>query len=127
MIGPSQTVLSGGERQRIGLARAFYGNPRMLILDEPNAHLDGSGETALEVMLSAARGAGVTVLVITHRPSIAAACDRVMVLRNGAIEAFGPASEVLRQSATGKGVAGNAVVTGSFVPTVRPHSVRFGS
>lgn len=127
MIGPSHTVLSGGERQRIGLARAFYGNPRMLILDEPNAHLDGSGETALEVMLSAARGAGVTVLVITHRPSIAAACDRVMVLRNGAIEAFGPASEVLRQSATGKGVAGNAVVTGSFVPTARPHSVRFGS
>lgn len=127
MIGPSHTVLSGGERQRIGLARAFYGNPRMLILDEPNAHLDGSGETALEVMLSAARGAGVTVLVITHRPSIAAACDRVMVLRNGAIEAFGPASEVLRQSATGKGVAGNAAVTGSFVPTVRPHSVRFGS
>ncbi|TRC92950.1 type I secretion system permease/ATPase [Mesorhizobium sp. WSM4303] len=127
MIGSSHTVLSGGERQRIGLARAFYGKPRMLVLDEPNAHLDGSGEAALEAMLSVARGAGVTVLVITHRPSIAAACERVMVLRNGAIEAFGPASEVLRQSAAGKGVAGNAVVTGSFVPTVRPHSVRFGS
>ena len=88
---------------------------------------DGSGETALEAMLSAARGAGVTVLVITHRPSIAAACDRVMVLRNGAIEAFGSASEVLRQPTTGKGVAASAMVTGSFVPTVRPHSVRFGS
>ncbi|MGX9143424.1 type I secretion system permease/ATPase [Mesorhizobium sp. 128a] len=127
MIGPSYTVLSGGERQRVGLARAFYGNPRILVLDEPNAHLDGSGEAALEAMLSAARGAGVTALVITHRPSIAAACDRVMVLRNGAIEAFGPASEVLRQPTVDKGVAGSAVVTGSFVPTVRPHSVRFGS
>lgn len=127
VIGPSHTVLSGGERQRIGLARAFYRKPRILVLDEPNAHLDGSGEAALEAMLSAARGAGVTALVITHRPSIAAACDRVMVLRNGAIEAFGPSSEVLRQSAAGKGVAGSAVVTGSFVPTARPHSVRFGS
>ncbi|ESX86831.1 type I secretion system permease/ATPase [Mesorhizobium sp. M1060] len=125
MIGPSHTVLSGGERQRIGLARAFYGKPRMLVLDEPNAHLDGSGEAALEGMLSAARSVSVTTVVITHRPSIAAACDRVMVLRNGMVEAFGPASEVLRQPAAGK--AGSAVVTGSFVPTVRPHSVRFGS
>ncbi|NUS20504.1 MAG: type I secretion system permease/ATPase, partial [Mesorhizobium sp.] len=108
-------TLSGGERQRIGLARAFYGNPRILVLDEPSTHLDGAGETALEAVLAAARTAGVTTIVITHRPSIAAACDRVMVLRGGVIEAFGPSAEVLRQSTVdkGRGARQNTVVTGS--------------
>ncbi|WP_292382178.1 ATP-binding cassette domain-containing protein, partial [Mesorhizobium sp.] len=119
MIGPSDRALSGGERQRIGLARAFYGNPRFLVLDEPSSHLDGSGEAALEAALSAARTAGVTVIVITHQPSIAAACDRVMLLRGGMIEAFGPSSEMLRRSVIGKGVQQSTVVTGSFVPTIR--------
>ncbi|RRH94826.1 type I secretion system permease/ATPase [Mesorhizobium tamadayense] len=136
-IGPSDRTLSGGERQRIGLARAFYGNPRILVLDEPSAHLDGSGETALEAVLAAARAAGVTTIVITHRPSIAAACDRVMLLRGGVIEAFGPSSEVLRQPAPDKGTGKGAgksvpaqqgtVVTGSFAPTIRAHGIRFGS
>ena len=121
-------TLSGGERQRVGLARAFYGNPRILVLDEPNAHLDGSGEAALEAMLSAAKAAGATTIVITHRPSIAAACDRVMLLRGGTIEAFGPSGEVLRRPIAGKGVVGNAVVTGSFVPTIRAsQTIRYGS
>ncbi|MEI9430535.1 type I secretion system permease/ATPase [Mesorhizobium sp. Cs1299R1N3] len=119
MIGPSDRALSGGERQRIGLARAFYGNPRFLVLDEPSSHLDGSGEAALEAVLSAARTAGVTVVVITHQPSIAAACDRVMLLRGGMIEAFGPSGEVLRRSVTGKAVQQSTVVTGSFAPTIR--------
>ncbi|RUW67919.1 MULTISPECIES: type I secretion system permease/ATPase [unclassified Mesorhizobium] len=128
-VGPSDRTLSGGERQRIGLARAFYGNPRILVLDEPSTHLDGGGEMALEAVLAAARAAGVTTIVITHRPSIAAACDRVMLLRGGVIEAFGPSGEVLRQPVTGKGPAAqpNTVVTGSFAPTIRPHSIRFGS
>ncbi|RWM24458.1 type I secretion system permease/ATPase [Mesorhizobium sp.] len=132
VIGPSDR-LSGGERQRIGLARAFYGNPRILVLDEPSSHLDGSGEAALEAMLAAARAAGVTVIVITHRPSIAAACDRVMLLRGGAIEAFGPSSEVLRRPLTDKGAdrgaQQNTVVTGSFATMIRgtPHNVRLGS
>ncbi|TPL84465.1 type I secretion system permease/ATPase [Mesorhizobium sp. B2-3-13] len=119
MIGPSDRALSGGERQRIGLARAFYGNPRFLVLDEPSSHLDGSGEAALEAVLSAARTAGVTVVAITHQPSIAAACDRVMLLRGGMIEAFGPSGEVLRRSVTGKAVQQSTVVTGSFAPTIR--------
>ena len=110
-------TLSGGERQRIGLARAFYGNPRILVLDEPSTHLDGAGETALEAVLAAARAAGVTTIVITHRPAIAAACDRVMVLRGGVIEAFGPSAEVLRQP--GKAAQRSTVVTGSFAPTIR--------
>ncbi|TPM08713.1 type I secretion system permease/ATPase [Mesorhizobium sp. B2-3-11] len=119
MIGPSDRALSGGERQRIGLARAFYGNPRFLVLDEPSSHLDGSGEAALEAVLAAARTAGVTVVAITHQPSIAAACDRVMLLRGGMIEAFGPSGEVLRRSVTGKAVQQSTVVTGSFAPTIR--------
>ncbi|UCI24817.1 type I secretion system permease/ATPase [Mesorhizobium sp. B2-8-5] len=119
-------TLSGGERQRIGLARAFYGNPRILVLDEPSTHLDGAGEAALEAVLAAARAAGVTTIVITHRPSIAAACNRVMVLRGGVIEAFGPSAEVLRQP--GKGTRQSTVVTGSFAPTIRAsQSIRYGS
>ena len=123
-------TLSGGERQRIGLARAFYGNPRILVLDEPSTHLDGAGETALEAVLAAARAAGVTTIVITHRPSIATACDRVMVLRGGVIEAFGPSAEVLRQSTVdkGKGAQRSTVVTGSFAPVIRAsQTIRHGS
>jgi len=123
-------TLSGGERQRIGLARAFYGNPRILVLDEPSTHLDGAGEAALEAVLAAARAAGVTTIVITHRPAIAAACDRVMVLRGGVIEAFGPSAEVLRQAIVdkGKGAQRNTVVTGSFAPTIRASpTIRHGS
>lgn len=133
MIGPSNRTLSGGERQRIGLARAFYGNPRMMVLDEPSSHLDGSGEVALEAVLAAAKAAGVTVIVITHRPSIAAACDRVMLLRGGVVEAFGPSGEVLRRPTVEKGAAKSpvaqpgTVVTGSFIPTIRTHGVRLGS
>ncbi|QKD02342.1 type I secretion system permease/ATPase [Mesorhizobium loti] len=132
LIGPSDRNLSGGERQRIGLARAFYGAPRILVLDEPNAHLDGAGEAALETVLAAVKAAGVTTIVITHRPSIAASCDRVMLLRSGVIEAFGPSGEVLRQSVAstgaGKGIPRqNPVVTGSFAATLRTHNTRFGS
>ncbi|MET3590707.1 MULTISPECIES: type I secretion system permease/ATPase [Mesorhizobium] len=126
-VGPSDRTLSGGERQRIGLARAFYGNPRILVLDEPGAHLDGSGEAALEAVLAAARAAGVTTIVITHRPSIAAACDRVMLLRGGVIEAFGPSGELLRQPIAGNPAQQGTVVTGSFAPTIRAHGIRFGS
>lgn len=96
-VGPTGARLSGGERQRVALARAFYRDPRLIVLDEPNANLDQEGEASLERAVVEAKARGATVIIVTHRPSIAARCDRIMVLRDGAIEQFGPAQEVLRK------------------------------
>jgi ATP-binding cassette subfamily C protein len=100
-IGATGVRLSGGERQRIGLARAFYGEPKVMMLDEPNANLDAEGEQALERAVLDAKQRGTTVILITHRPSIAAKCDRVLMLREGQIEMFGPAQDVLQKLAQG--------------------------
>lgn len=94
-IGPGGLGLSGGQRQRIGLARALYGDPRLVILDEPNASLDERGETALFEALADLRAAGCTVVVISHRPNMLKAVDKVLVLKHGQVEAFGPRDEVL--------------------------------
>jgi ATP-binding cassette subfamily C protein len=94
-IGPAGVRLSGGERQRIALARALYGEPRVLVLDEPNANLDADGEAALERAIAAAKAEGLTVILITHRPAIARTCDKVLLLREGRIDAFGETREVL--------------------------------
>jgi ATP-binding cassette subfamily C protein len=100
-IGATGVRLSGGERQRIGLARSFYRDPEIMMLDEPNANLDSEGEQALERAVLNAKQRGKTVLLITHRPSIAAKCDRILMLRDGAIEMFGPAQDVLQKLAQG--------------------------
>jgi PrtD family type I secretion system ABC transporter len=100
-IGATGVRLSGGERQRIGLARSFYRDPEIMMLDEPNANLDSEGEQALERAVLNAKQRGRTVLLITHRPSIAAKCDRILMLREGAIEMFGPAQDVLQKLAQG--------------------------
>lgn len=100
-IGPGGVRLSGGERQRIGLTRAFYGTPRVMVLDEPNSNLDTEGEQALESALSEARSRGTTVLLITHKPSIAVKCDRILMLRDGQVELYGPAADVLQRLAQG--------------------------
>ncbi|MBY3169902.1 type I secretion system permease/ATPase [Rhizobium laguerreae] len=89
--------LSGGMRQRIGLARAFFGNPKLLILDEPNSNLDAEGEAALEKALVQAKARGTTAIIVTHRPAIVFKCDKALVLRNGSVDAFGPASEILQR------------------------------
>jgi ATP-binding cassette subfamily C protein len=102
VIGPMGVRLSGGERQRIGLARAFFGDPRILVLDEPNANLDAEGEAALERAILNARSDKRTVLLITHRPSLAAKCDRILMLRDGQIELYGPAQDVLHRLAQGQ-------------------------
>lgn len=94
-IGEAGAALSGGQRQRIALARALYGSPRLLLLDEPNSNLDAEGEAALQQALAQARAAGTTVVMVGHRPSMMRSVDRLAVLRDGQLEAFGPRDQVL--------------------------------
>ena len=96
-IGPEGVRLSGGERQRIALARAFFGDPRLLVLDEPNANLDAEGEAALSAGITGAKERGITLVVVTHKISIATQLDHILLLRQGQIELIGPSTEVLRR------------------------------
>jgi len=116
VIGPQGVMLSGGQRQRISLARAFFGGPTLLVLDEPNANLDSEGDAALERALDDARAAGTTVLIITQRTSIVGKMDALLILRGGLVEDFGPRDEVIARQqqkvaghmAPGSKVVGNA-------------------
>lgn len=94
-IGEAGSLLSGGQRQRIGLARAIYGNPALIVLDEPNANLDDAGEMALARTVQDLKEKGKTVLLITHRPGAVAAADRLLILQDGRIQAEGPRDAVL--------------------------------
>ena len=105
LVGPSGAALSGGQRQRIGLARALFGNPALVVLDEPNAHLDADGETAVVKVVGRLKSAGKTVVVMAHRPSAIAACDLLLVLVEGRQRAFGPRDEVLRETTGGAHLA----------------------
>jgi ATP-binding cassette subfamily C protein len=89
--------LSGGQKQRIALARAFFGQPSLVVMDEPNSNLDAVGEQALADTLRRAKDRGVTIVVITQRPALLNLVDRVMILRAGRMEAFGPPAEVLHR------------------------------
>ncbi|MDQ5960571.1 MAG: ATP-binding cassette, subfamily type secretion system permease/ATPase [Pseudomonadota bacterium] len=100
-IGEGGAALSGGQRQRIGLARALYGKPRIVVLDEPNANLDGEGEAALTQAMAGLRQAGITLIVVSHRPSLLAGMDKLLVIRDGTLELFGPRSEVLSRLTRG--------------------------
>lgn len=94
-IGEGGVALSGGMRQRVGLARALYGNPRLIILDEPNSNLDDEGEKALALALAAMKAARRTVIVVTHRPQILAHVDRIMVMSFGKALVTGLRDEVI--------------------------------
>lgn len=95
-IGPEGATLSGGQRHRVALARAFYGDPAFVVLDEPNASLDEAGDLALLEALKRAKARGATIVVITHRTSILQTADKMLVLADGTQRAFGPRDEVLR-------------------------------
>lgn len=107
-VGSQGAVLSAGQRQRIGLARALYGNPFVVVLDEPNSNLDSDGEKALTEAISSVRKRGGIVIVVAHRPSALAALDLLAVVQQGKLIAFGPKEEILG----GK--------PGNDVPQVRP-------
>ncbi|MEM1048856.1 MAG: type I secretion system permease/ATPase [Pseudomonadota bacterium] len=116
-IGPDGQFLSGGQRQRIGLARALYGDPFVLVLDEPNSNLDATGDAALRRAVADARDRKAVVVVMTHRPSTLEAVDTVLVMENGRQRAFGPKEDVLR--ATTKAIASDPDTPGSVTPLPR--------
>ena len=96
-LGNLGNNLSGGQKQRIAIARAFYKKPRLVVLDEPNASLDMAGEEALSHTLKLAKIEGITVIVISHRPSILSVVDKILMIQDGAVAAYGKTDDVLRQ------------------------------
>lgn len=93
-IGEAGSTLSGGQRQRVGLARALYGKPGLVILDEPNANLDEAGEKALMAALGELKRSGATTIMITHKPGLLVAADKILVLEQGRVARFGARDEV---------------------------------
>jgi ATP-binding cassette subfamily C protein EexD len=95
VIGPGGLSLSGGQKQRIGLARAIYGNPKIIVLDEPNSNLDDAGEYALMMTISTLKDKGVTVVLVTHKKSILALADKLLVMKDGKVHYFDETQKVL--------------------------------
>ncbi|RMO92736.1 Type I secretion system ATPase, PrtD [Pseudomonas syringae pv. philadelphi] len=121
VIGSDGVNLSGGQRQRIGLARAIYGNPRLIVLDEPNSNLDEVGERALSVALQLIKESGATVFIVSHRPNILSRLDRVMVMNAGTITLYGARDQVIAELAQQQAKAQQRVAPASTeVAPVQP-------
>lgn len=99
VIASNSGALSGGQRQRLGLARALYGNPVLVVLDEPNANLDDAGEKALGQAIAQLKTEGTTLFVISHRTSVLKGMDKLLVMKEGQVSMFGPRDQVLAQFA----------------------------
>jgi ABC-type protease/lipase transport system fused ATPase/permease subunit len=97
-IGPQGMALSAGQRQRVGLARALFGNPFLVVMDEPNSNLDGEGEQALTAAIAGIRARGGIAIVVAHRPSALAAVDLVAIVQNGRLVGFGPKDEIIESA-----------------------------
>ncbi|ELP8426013.1 ATP-binding cassette domain-containing protein [Salmonella enterica] len=95
LIGNGGIKLSGGQTQRIGLARALYGDPSIIILDEPNASLDDAGEKALNQAIQSLQQKNKTVVLITHRANLLSTTNKILLLVDGTVQAFGPAPQIL--------------------------------
>jgi ABC-type protease/lipase transport system fused ATPase/permease subunit len=95
LLGNGGFMPSAGQRQRLSLARAVFGNPQLLVLDEPDAHIDGHGELALQNAIATLKARGATIIATTHRPNLLRTADRVLLLRDGTISQFGPRDEVV--------------------------------
>jgi ABC-type protease/lipase transport system fused ATPase/permease subunit len=109
-VGLDGHVLSGGQRQRVALARSLYGNPSLVVLDEPNSNLDAVGEQSLGRTLTAARSRGATIVIVTHRVSMLAYCDDLLVMNAGAIHTFGTRDAILNKLPAYRPVAAPNVV-----------------
>jgi PrtD family type I secretion system ABC transporter len=94
-VGEGGAILSGGYRQRIALARAVYGNPSLVVLDEPSSNLDADGDAALTDCIIQLKEQGTTVVIVSHRPSTIGVVDKILVLKDGAAEMFGPRAEIM--------------------------------
>jgi PrtD family type I secretion system ABC transporter len=115
-IGEGGMYLSAGQRQRVALARALYRQPRLVVLDEPNSNLDVEGEAALEEAVRRMKQEGVTLVIVTHRSRLLTAMDRILILRDGVMEKFGPPSEVMARGGPRPAEPRTSVITGGFQP-----------
>jgi len=119
-MGEAGSLLSGGQRQRIGLARAMYGDPSVIVLDEPNSNLDDAGEAALVVAVKDLKQQGKTVFLITHRTNIVGVADRILVLHDGAILRYGPTRDVIAAMQPRAATAARGVPGGNAPPAPQP-------
>jgi PrtD family type I secretion system ABC transporter len=113
-VGPNGHVLSGGQRSRIALARAVYGEPKFVVLDEPNSNLDAVAEQSLLAMVRELKARNVTVVIITHKLNILSYCDDVLVLNNGTVQAFGPRDQIVNRIPRSTAAPALTVISGAL-------------